>query len=156
MILTALGTDEHPFPRALDLIEPLRTSHELVIQHGHTTARDWPEARWLDFVPYETLTTLIREADAIVCHAGVGTIMTVLSFGRRPVAIPRLVSKGEHVDDHQLQIVAKLTERGFLVPVHDDTDIAAAIEESRSGSVEWQQDGKLAKAVTAAVDGLLA
>jgi len=154
LILTALGTDEHPFERALDAIDPLRPAHELVVQHGHTPARDWAEVRWLDFVEFDTLLSFMREADAIVCHAGVGTIMTVLSLGRRPVVIPRLAAYGEHVDDHQLQIFDKLTQRGFLVPFLDGTDIEAAIEESRSGTVEWQRDSRLAEAIAAAVDGV--
>jgi len=152
LILTVLGTDEHPFERALDAIEPLRATHELVVQHGHTPPRDWAEVRWLDFIAYETLMSLMREADAIVCHAGVGTIMTILSLGRRPVVIARLAAHGEHVDDHQLQIVAKLTERGYLVPVKSGAEIAAAIDESSSGSVQWEQDSRLAHAVVAAVD----
>ncbi len=150
MILTVLGTDEHPFERALDAIEPLRANHELVVQHGHTPPRDWADARWLDFTPYETLISLMGEADAIICHAGVGTIMTVLSLGRRPAVIARLAAHGEHVDDHQLQILGKLAERGYLVPFSSGVEVVDAVERSRGGAVEWQRDGRLAKAVAAA------
>lgn len=153
MILAALGTDEHPFERALDVIDRLRPAHELVVQHGHTPPRDWTDVTWLDFVPFDTLMSFMREADAIVCHAGVGTIMTVLSLGRRPVVIPRLAEYGEHVDDHQLQIVAKLTSRGFVVPLLDGIDIETAAEESRSSGVEWHRDSTLHKAIAAAAGG---
>ncbi len=153
MILVTLGTDEHPFERALDAVDRLRPAHELVVQHGHTPPRDWAGVTWIDFVPFESLMTYMREADAIVCHAGVGTIMSVVSLGRRPVVISRLAAHGEHVDDHQLQIVAKLASRGFVVPL-DDTEIEAAIEESRSSSVEWHRDSRLREAVVAAADGL--
>jgi UDP-N-acetylglucosamine--N-acetylmuramyl-(pentapeptide) pyrophosphoryl-undecaprenol N-acetylglucosamine transferase len=151
LILTVLATDEHPFERALDAIEPLRATHGLVVQHGHAPARHWQDVRWLDFTPYEMLMSLMPEADAIVCHAGVGTIMTILSLGRR-VVIARLAAHGEHVDDHQLQIVAKLTERGYLVPVESGVEIVAAIDESNSASVQWEQDSRLAQAVVSAVD----
>jgi len=152
-ILVSLGTDEHPFERALDLVADLRPTHRLTIQHGHTPPRDWAEAAWLDFVPFEALRDLMSDADAVVCHAGVGTIMTALSFGRRPVVIPRRAANGEHVDDHQLQIVAKLSERGFVVPVTDEGGIVAAVEQARLGTVEWRRESGLAQAVVAAVEG---
>lgn len=151
-ILVALGTDEHPFAHAVDLVGRLRPEHRLVIQHGHTPARDWTDVTWLDFVPFEAIRDLMRGADVVVCHAGVGTIMTALSFGRRPVVVPRLASRGEHVDDHQLQIVAKLSQRELVVPVQDD-DIAAAVASARHGAVEWKRDSGLATAVVAAVEG---
>jgi UDP-N-acetylglucosamine transferase subunit ALG13 len=151
-IFVALGTDEHPFERAVDLVGRLRPDHRLVVQHGHTPARDWPDVTWLDFVPFESIRDLMRDADVVVCHAGVGTIMTALSFGRRPVVVPRRAARGEHVDDHQLQIVDKLSERGLVVPVRDD-DIAAAVASARHGAVEWTRDSGLARAVVAAVEG---
>ena len=153
MILVVFGTDEHPFDHALDLIEPLRGTTDLVIQHGHTPARDWADATWHDFLPYETLTSFMREADAIVCHAGVGTIMTVLSLERRPVVLTRLAERGEHVDDHQRQIVAELAPRGFLIPVDEGEGILAAVDEARSSSVKWQRSTQLLAAVVRATDG---
>lgn len=153
MILVTLGTDARPFERALDLIDRLRPTHELVVQHGHTPARDWEGVTWVDFVPFDTLTSFMKDAEAIVCHAGVGSIMTVVSLGRRPVVIPRLGTYGEHVDDHQLQIVAKLATRGYVVPL-EGTDIEAAVEESCRGTVEWGRESRLRDAVVAAVDGL--
>jgi UDP-N-acetylglucosamine transferase subunit ALG13 len=153
LILVSLGTDEHPFGRALDAVAPLRFTHELVVQHGHTPARAWPEARWLDFVGFDAFESLIRDADAVVCHGGVGTIMTALSLQRRPIVIPRLSSFGEHVDDHQRQIVEKLAPRRLLVPLLDTTDLEAAIEQSRAETPVWQRDTRLVDAIVSAVDG---
>ena len=107
-VLVVLGTDHHPFDRAVDIVGTLRPAHRLVVQHGHTPARDWPGVEWHEFLAFETLRGLVRDAAAVVCHGGVGSIMTALSFRRRPVVIARLAAHGEHVDDHQLQIVAKL------------------------------------------------
>ncbi len=153
MILVTLGTDEHPFERALDLVEPLRPTEELVVQHGHTPARSWEDVQWLEFVPVETLSDLMREADAVVCHAGVGTIMSILALGKRPIVIPRLATRSEHVDDHQLQIVRELGPNGLLVPLLDGDDIVAAVGEARGAAVTWQRDARLVRAVVAAVDG---
>jgi UDP-N-acetylglucosamine transferase subunit ALG13 len=56
-----------------------------------------------------------READVVVTHAGVGTIMQLLDWGKSPVVVPRRRSAGEHVDDHQSLITALLRERGLGV-----------------------------------------
>jgi UDP-N-acetylglucosamine transferase subunit ALG13 len=153
VILVSLGTDAHPFERALDLVDRLRPTYRLVVQHGHTRPRSWPDVTWFDFVPYETLVTRMRDADVIVCHGGVGTIMTALSLGRRPVVIPRLAARREHVDDHQLQIVEKLSARGLVVPLLDGAAVVRTVDESRRGTVTWRRDSALVKAVVAAVDG---
>ncbi len=72
-----------------------------------------------------------RNADVVVTHAGVGTIMQLLDWGKSPVVVPRRRSAGEHVDDHQSLITALLRERGLGVEraVHE-LDATALFEAS--------------------------
>lgn len=51
-----------------------------------------------------------RDADVVVTHAGVGTILGLLEQGIHPVAVVRRKDRNEHVDDHQAQI-ARLLNR---------------------------------------------
>jgi UDP-N-acetylglucosamine transferase subunit ALG13 len=67
--------------------------------------------------------------------------------------ITRLAARGEHVDDHQLQIVSTLSERDLVVPLADGDDARAAVAAARGAAVEWQRDARLADAVVAAVEG---
>jgi UDP-N-acetylglucosamine--N-acetylmuramyl-(pentapeptide) pyrophosphoryl-undecaprenol N-acetylglucosamine transferase len=131
LILLTLGTHEQPFPRALALVESIASREDVLIQHGHTPPPVWcPPSRRFDFLPYDRLVELMRVADGVVCHAGVGTIMTALALGMTPVVVPRLERYGEHVDDHQLQIAAAFSERGF-VQLATDGDIAASLVQAR-------------------------
>ena len=57
----------------------------------------------------------IDRADLVVSHAGVGTFMRCLEAGKVPVLVPRRASRGEHVDDHQLQIATVGDSRGLAV-----------------------------------------
>ena len=57
----------------------------------------------------------IDRADLVVSHAGVGTFMRCLEAGKVPVLVPRRASRGEHVDDHQLQIATVGDGRGLAV-----------------------------------------
>ncbi len=132
MILLTLGTDHHPFERALDLVLPLGDEKSVLVQHGHTPPRlNARGTRWLPFVGYLELVELMRAASSIVCHGGVGTIVTALEVGRAPVVIPRLRRFGEHVDDHQLQIAADYAARGHVVICEQAGALRSALAAAR-------------------------
>jgi len=61
----------------------------------------------------------MENAEYVVCHAGSGLISAALRAGRRPLVLPRLARHGEHFDDHQTQIVAKLERLGLVVAISD-------------------------------------
>lgn len=54
-----------------------------------------------------------RAADVVLTHSGVGTLMELLDMGIYPIVIPRRAKRGEHVDDHQLQVAGVLKARGI-------------------------------------------
>lgn len=126
MILLSLGTHQQPFPRALDLVEPLaRGGEEVLIQHGATAPRpELPNTRWVEFMPFADLVEAMRGARGVVCHAGVGTIVTAIRAGHVPVVIPRRPDLGEHVDDHQMDIAGRYAERGLVRCVTTEADLA--------------------------------
>lgn len=151
MIFVALGTDEHPFRRAVDIVAPLAGEHELVVQHGHTTPTGIPGARWLEFMPYEDVVATMTGSDAVVCHSGVGTIMTALGCGKRPLVLVREARHGEHVDDHQRQIAKALSDRGLVITITSTGELRAALEDT--SSVTWDPGTRrddLRRAVAAA------
>jgi UDP-N-acetylglucosamine--N-acetylmuramyl-(pentapeptide) pyrophosphoryl-undecaprenol N-acetylglucosamine transferase len=125
LILVSLGTHEQPFPRALDLVEPLaRNGMDLVVQHGSTPPRpQLQHVSWKEFIPFAELAELMGSADSVICHAGVGTIITAIKAGHVPVVIPRRAAHCEHVDDHQLDIARKFAGRGLLRCVSGDDDL---------------------------------
>jgi len=55
-------------------------------------------------LPVNEFDRLAREADVVVCHAGVGTLLRLWQHGIYPIVVPRRQMRGEHVDDHQLQV----------------------------------------------------
>jgi len=83
-----------------------------------------PNTTWIEFLPFDELVATMASADNVVCHAGVGTIMTALQAGHTPVVIPRLAHHAEHVDDHQLDIATRFAERGLVRCVAFETDLA--------------------------------
>ena len=132
LIFLTLGTHPQPFERALDWALAARGDEDLVIQHGSTPPRSGESGvRWIEFAPYEEMVELIRVSSVTVCHAGVGTAVTVVEAGRRPVLLPRLSVHGEHVDDHQLQIGRELESAGYVVTCTRGDALPEAIGKAR-------------------------
>jgi UDP-N-acetylglucosamine transferase subunit ALG13 len=71
-------------------------------------------------IPEADLTAAMREADAVVAHAGVGTALAAFEVGVCPLLVPRRFALREHVDDHQVQIADELAVRGLATSVDAD------------------------------------
>src|SRR5262249_5924033 len=76
-----------PFDR---LLAPLAgvEAEELLVQHGDSGI-ELQNARMVSYLEFDELVAAIREARAIVAQAGVGTILTALAEGERPLVVPR-------------------------------------------------------------------
>jgi UDP-N-acetylglucosamine transferase subunit ALG13 len=132
LIFVALGTHGQSFARALELVSALDGTDEMLIQHGVTPpGAAGPRTRWIEHTPWETFSAAIRSADVIICQAGVGTVVTAIRCGHRPVLLPRLARYGEHVDDHQLQLAERLSERGLAYVAGPGADLAALVAVAR-------------------------
>jgi len=126
VIFVTAGTLHFPFERLLGALRDLPDNEELVVQSR--AAGPLPaHARHVEDLPFDELAGLIRDARVVVCHAGVGSILTALENGKRPVTMPRLARYGEAVDDHQLPFARRLAEAGFVTLVEDPEQLTAAI-----------------------------
>lgn len=124
MILVTVGTNEAPFDRLVGAVASLAAVDSVVLQRGHSGLE--PDGvRAVDFLPFEELASLARDAETIVTHAGVGSILLSLTCGKVPLVVPRLKLHGEAVDDHQVSLAQRLGEAG-LVRVVDDVELLVA------------------------------
>jgi UDP-N-acetylglucosamine transferase subunit ALG13 len=125
VIFVTVGTHHQPFTRLIEALDALPAG-ELVVQHGHSPApRHAAEAT--PFLGYAEMVERMHAADAIVTHAGVGSVLTALRLGRTPAVVPRRRSFAEHVDDHQVQLTAALAGSERVVPVWDMEELAAVV-----------------------------
>ena len=86
-------------------------------------------------VPAHELEAATAAADVVISHAGVGSALTVLRCGKRPILVPREAARGEHVDDHQRQIATELAGRNLALFRTPDTLSAADLIEARQARV---------------------
>lgn len=68
------------------------------------------------------------KADIVITHGGTGAIIGAVKKGKKVIAVPRLAKYGEHVDDHQLQLVKQFDDLNLICPCGDTNELAEAIE----------------------------
>ena len=127
MIFVSLGTQAFPFDRLLRGLDGVE--EELVIQGGSSTHRP-SGATWFEFLDFPQLVQYMRSARVVVAHAGVGSVMTALGEGKRPVVVPRLGRYREAVDDHQLHFARRMDSVGLVRLVEDPAELPAAVAET--------------------------
>lgn len=130
MTFVTLGTQNFPFNRLLEMVDRLVDEGVLqgrvFAQIGYSSYVPRHYA-YSDFMTPEEYNRCIAEADLIIAHAGVGTIMHCLSGSKRLIVVPRMQLRKEHVDDHQLEIAAAFAEKGYLLYARNYDALKAAV-----------------------------
>lgn len=129
MILVTLGTQDKSFHRLLEeldrLIEEKIITEEVVVQAG-TTVYSSSNMEIFDLIPVTEFQQFIQKADLIITHGGVGTIITALKQQKKVIAVARLKQYGEHTNDHQLEIIDRFDQEGYLIGVKGVTKLQEA------------------------------
>ena len=81
------------------------------------------------FISPEECRERMLAADAIVAHAGMGTIISALELGKPLLVMPRQAALGEHRNDHQLATAERFGALGRLAVASDATALAAKLDE---------------------------
>jgi UDP-N-acetylglucosamine transferase subunit ALG13 len=128
LIFVTVGTHQQPFDRLLSALGRLDTG-ELVVQYG--PAEPPPGiARAEAYMPFERVLACMREAETVITHAGVGSILCARREGHVPIVVPRRHDLGEHVDDHQAELTRALEPHGGIVAVWDVAELGEAVARS--------------------------
>ena len=129
MIFVTLGSQKFQFDRLLQkldaLIEEGVITEPVFAQTGHSTYTP-KHFEITPFMDRDTFAANMAKADTVITHAGTGAIIGAVKQGKKTIAVPRLSKYGEHVDDHQLQIVEQFTDMCLLEPCWDVDDLAQA------------------------------
>lgn len=132
MILVMLGTQKNDFSRLLKEIEKCIEDgiiKEPVIVQAGSTKYKTDKMQIFDLIAREELDKKKQEARFIITHGGVGSIVGSLKMNKKVIAVPRLKQFGEHVNDHQKQIVENFAKQGYIKGVFDIKDLKQTIKE---------------------------
>ena len=126
-----LGTQNNSFHRLLEEIDKLidigKIQEEVIVQAGYTKYES-KNMKIIDFLPNEELEKLEQQANCIITHGGVGSIIGSIEKGKKVIAVPRLKQYGEHVNDHQLDIVESFDKLGYIIGTADVSQLGEALQ----------------------------
>lgn len=131
MIFVTLGSQKFQFDRLLSTMDQIAeggTAHEIFAQTGASAyvPAHFPYKPFLDADEYAAA---MQRADIVITHGGTGAIIGAVKRGKKVIAVPRLAQYGEHVDDHQLQIIRSFGELGLILPCEDLSQLPEKLQE---------------------------
>ena len=105
---------------------------ESMISVGKQLMQD-SELNKVTWEKFDILQDEIKEkADLVITHGGVGSIVMALKMGKKVIAVPRLSAFGEHINDHQIQIVDSFDKQDFLIGVTELDDLEEALNKAKT------------------------
>jgi UDP-N-acetylglucosamine--N-acetylmuramyl-(pentapeptide) pyrophosphoryl-undecaprenol N-acetylglucosamine transferase len=124
------------FRRLLErLIQIIPEDVDVLWQVGHTDTTGMEIDAHVS-LPLPELSRAMTNSDVVITHAGVGSVISALEAGKRPVVAPRRKQFKEHIDDHQAGLAAELDRRELAICADADELQWADIVRAASWHVE--------------------
>lgn len=129
MIFVTVGY-QMSFDRMISAVDEWAAAHpeaEVFAQIGPTEQkpRHLPYTEFMD--PAEFVQR-VRDSTVLVAHAGMGSILTALQYGKPIVVMPRRGDMQETRNDHQLATARKLADRPGIEVAMDEGGLAGALD----------------------------
>ena len=126
MIFVTLGSQKFQFDRLLkkidELIDAGVITDKVMAQIGASTYI--PHGfEYVDFMDREKFAETMDECSVVITHGGTGVIIGAVKKGKKVIAVPRLAKFGEHVDDHQLQLLQQFDELNIICACYDTEEL---------------------------------
>lgn len=131
-IFITLGSQMFQFNRLLKAVDEL-------CERGTVEAEDvFAQIGYSDYLPKNfnykkfldrnEFSREMGKADIVITHGGTGAIIGAVKKGKKVIAVPRLAKYGEHVDDHQLQLIKQFDELNLICPCYDTNKLEIALD----------------------------
>lgn len=134
MIFVTVGTQDVPFDRLISAVEKQikkgNIKEEVIVQSGcskYTSSK----MKIINYMTPKEFESTLKKASIVISHGGVGTIIDALNKNKVIIACPRLSKYKEHTNDHQLEIINKFSNMGYLIPLKDPNKLETALQEAK-------------------------
>jgi UDP-N-acetylglucosamine--N-acetylmuramyl-(pentapeptide) pyrophosphoryl-undecaprenol N-acetylglucosamine transferase len=130
--LITVGTSRvFAFDRLVGSSDLIDGPGSIVVQRGNSTIAPRRASVLVDFMSFNELCDEMAAADAVVTHAGIGSVLLAMMHGHRPIVMPRRTDLGESVDDHQMMFARQLEREGLATVVEGPADLPAVLRRLR-------------------------
>ena len=134
MIFLTVGT-QFPFDRLVRAVDKAMhkglITDEVIAQIGKTyyTPKHF---KGIEYLEKSLFDETVRHSNAIISHAGIGSIIIAFEYDKPLLVMPRLARFKEVVNDHQVGIALKFAEAGHLLAAMDESELPAKIEQLKN------------------------
>ncbi|WP_119165450.1 glycosyltransferase [Algihabitans albus] len=145
MIFLTIGTHE-PFDRLVRAVDewcdPTRRKCEVfgqITDRGRYVPKNFD---WIPSLPPDAYREHCRAAEFIISHAGMGSIITAMTYGRPIVVLPRRGHLKETRNDHQYATAIRLRGHSGLMVALSETELPRILDfaVARGG---WESTGTI-------------
>jgi UDP-N-acetylglucosamine transferase subunit ALG13 len=129
MIFVTVGTDL-PFDRMVKVIDQWARENDRRDVFAQIGEGAWePEfIRFSHFLQPPEFSKHFNEASLIISHAGMGTILSALMYGKPILVVPKRASLGEHRSEHQVATAKRMQELGNVNVAFDEVELRAWLD----------------------------
>lgn len=131
MVFVTMGSQKFQFNRLLEAVDGLSAegaiSGRVFAQTGACTYEP-THIGHASFLDRDQFRARMAASDVVITHGGTGAIIGAVKAGKKVVAVPRLAKFGEHVDDHQVEIVRQFAQMGLIEPCLDIANLKSAYD----------------------------
>lgn len=78
---------------------------------------------WIEFASPDLFRKKLIQADLVIAHAGMGSIISAQQYGKPIVILPRRANLRETRNDHQVATAKHFSDRMGIFPVYDEKDL---------------------------------
>lgn len=131
MIFITLGSQKFQFNRlltAIDILIEKGVIQDIVFAQVGYSDYQPKHYEYKQFLDREEFAAMEEQADIVITHGGTGAIIGAVKKGKKVIAVPRLAKYGEHVDDHQLELIAQFVEQRLICGLSDCSELEGAIQ----------------------------
>jgi UDP-N-acetylglucosamine transferase subunit ALG13 len=128
LILVTLGTQVQQFLRLMEAVDQLRVEDEIIVQVGETFYKS-DHLIIHKYISMEQMDQLIESARLVITHGGTGSIVSALKKHKKVIACARKKEYGEHLDDHQEEIVRTFSGNGYILSCDNMKELQKQVDQ---------------------------
>ena len=130
VIFVVTGT-QAPFDRLLSIIDRWainQDTYSIVAQTANSEI-NFKNMNCFDYLEPDVFNEYFNNADVIIGHAGMGTIIKALENKKKLVVFPRLVKYNEHRNDHQYHTAFGFEKLGLINVAYNEKDLLGYLDD---------------------------
>ena len=129
-IFITLGSQKFQFNRLLRAVDELCETVDAEYVFAQIGYSDYlpKNFSYKKFLDRDEFSAEMSKAEIVITHGGTGAIIGAVKKGKKVIAVPRRAKYGEHVDDHQLQLIKQFDDLNLICSCPDIGKLDVALD----------------------------